>query len=202
MTDSAQPLDLLLEGNERHRKGRRELHDHSGVDDLAAEQRPIAALLTCSDSRISPELIFDVAPGNLFVSRVAGNSVETATLGSTEYAVGVLGVELVVVLGHSDCGAAKAAVASVVEGRDFPRSDHGAIGDVIAPLLPTVESLPPDERTPGRFIPAHAAAQAANLAETGPVISTAVAEGRLRVVAAVYDIADGRVSILEGAGSA
>ena len=106
-------LRILQAGNKRYRQNKLQLRDYSPVGEKrAAEQKPMAAIITCADSRISPELVFDVERGNLFVSRIAGNSIDSGTLGSTEYAVAVLGVKLVMVLGHSDCGAIKAAIAS------------------------------------------------------------------------------------------
>jgi carbonic anhydrase len=190
-------LRLLQAGNKRYRQGKLQLRDYSPVGERrAAEQKPFAAIVTCADSRISPELVFDVERGNLFVSRIAGNSIDTGTLGSSEYAVAVLGVKLIVVLGHSDCGAVKSAIEVVVGGKSYPESKYGAIGAVIDHLLPTVRSLPPDERNLSRCVPANAIAQADSLAGRGPIVAPAVASGKLRVVAAVYNIANGAVSVV------
>jgi carbonic anhydrase len=190
-------LRVLQAGNKRYRQEKLTLRDYSPVGEKrAAEQKPFAAIITCADSRISPELVFDVERGNLFVSRIAGNSIDSGTLGSTEYAVAVLGVKLIMVLGHSDCGAIKAAIGTVTEGKSYPPSKYGAIGEVVELLVPTVKSLPADQRTPGRCIPANAVAQAQVIEAKGPVIAPAVANGSLRVVAAVYNIANGAVSIV------
>jgi carbonic anhydrase len=189
-------LRLLQAGNKRYREEKLQLRDYSPVGEKrAAEQKPFAAIITCADSRISPELVFDVERGNLFVSRIAGNSIDTGTLGSTEYAVAVLGVQLVMVLGHSDCGAVKAAI-EVTQGKSYPQSKYGAIGQVIDHLVPTVRSLPADERTLRRCVPANAISQADNLAGRSPIIAPAIAAGKLRVVAAVYNIANGAVSVI------
>src|SRR5436190_12429984 len=103
-----QALEVLRHGNRRYRQGRVTFRDYSPVgEDRAHDQKPFAAIITCSDSRISPSIVFDVELGNLFVSRIAGNSIDAGTLGSTEYAVKVLGVKAVMVLAHSDCGAIK-----------------------------------------------------------------------------------------------
>jgi carbonic anhydrase len=194
----AEALRVLQAGNERHRQGKLQLRDYSPVGERrAVEQRPFAAIVTCADSRISPELVFDVERGNLFVSRVAGNSIDTGTLGSSEYAVAVLGVKLIMVLGHSDCGAVKSAIEVVVDGRTYPESKYGAIGAVVDHLVPTVRSLPADERNLSRCVAANAIAQAAAIARRGPIVAPAVASGKLRVVAAVYDIANGAVSIVQ-----
>ncbi|MBS1677992.1 MAG: twin-arginine translocation signal domain-containing protein [Actinobacteria bacterium] len=192
----AEALRILQAGNKRYRHEKLTLRDYSPVGERrASEQKPFAAIITCSDSRISPELVFDVERGNIFVSRVAGNGIDNGTLGSTEYAIAVLGVKLVLVLGHSDCGAIKSAIATVAEGKTYPSSKYGAIGDVIEPLLPTVESLPADERTLARCVPANAIAQAQDIARRGPIVAPAIQSGAIDVVAGVYNIANGAVSI-------
>ena len=194
----AEALKLLQAGNKRYRQEKLQLRDYSPVGEKrAAEQKPFAAIITCADSRISPELVFDVERGNVFVSRIAGNSVDTGTLGSTEYAVGVLGVKIVVVVGHSDCGAIKAAIGAVTEGTTYPASKYGAIGEFVKLLTPTVKSLPADQRTLARCVPANAIAQAQDLAGRGPIIAPAVAAGTIEVVAGVYNIANGAVSFVK-----
>lgn len=191
-------LKLLEAGNRRYRQEKLTLRDYSPVGERrAAEQKPFAAIITCADSRISPELVFDLERGNIFTSRIAGNSVDQGTLGSTEYAVGVLGVKVVMVLGHSDCGAVKAAIGVVTEGKRYPASKYGAIGDFVDLLTPTVKSLPADERTLTRCVPANAIAQAQQLSHRGPIIAPAVASGQIKVVAGVYNIANGAVSVFE-----
>jgi carbonic anhydrase len=190
-------LRLLQAGNKRYRQGKLQLRDYSPVGERrAAEQKPFAAIITCADSRISPELVFDVERGNLFVSRIAGNGIDSGTLGSTEYAVSVLGVKLVMILGHSDCGAVKAAIGTVTEGKSYPASKYGQIGNVIDLLVPTVKSLPADERNLARCVPANAIAQAGDLSRRGPIVGPAIAAGTIRVVAAVYNLANGAVSVV------
>jgi carbonic anhydrase len=195
--NAAAALRVLEAGNKRYRMEKLQLRDYSPVGERrAAEQKPFAAIITCADSRISPELVFDVERGNLFVSRIAGNSIDAGTLGSTEYAVGVLGVKLIMVLGHSNCGAVKAAIGTVTEGKRYPASKYGAIGAVIEHIVPTVKSLPADERTLERCIPANAITQANEIAARGPIIGPAVAKGTVQVVAGVYNIANGAVSVV------
>jgi carbonic anhydrase len=190
-------LAALEAGNERHRSGRQELRSHSPLGDRHAEgQRPFAAIIACADSRVSSALAFDLDRGNLFVSRVAGNTLDTGTVGSTEYAVAVLGVKLVMVLGHSDCGAVKAAIEVANGTQRFPPAEHGSIGAVVEAVVPAVESVPPDQRGVQECVAANARAQAAELAGTGPIIGPAVESGRLRVVAAVYELEAGRVELL------
>jgi carbonic anhydrase len=190
-------LRRLLRGNRRYRRGDLELRDYSPVGDRVAEsQKPFAAIITCADSRISPTLVFDIGRGNLFVSRVAGNSVDTGTLGSTEYAVAVLGVKLVMILGHSDCGAVKAAIGVADGTATYPPDRFGAIGAFVDAIVPAVSAIPEGERSLDRAIDANAVAQAQELAASEPIIKPAVDNGSVRVVAAVYDVASGRVSLL------
>jgi carbonic anhydrase len=186
----ADALRALRSGNRRYRAGRLELRDYSFVgEEVAARQQPFAAILACADSRVSPTLIFDVGRGNLFEPRVAGNSVETGTLGSTEYAVGVLGVKLVLVLGHTNCGAVKAAI-EVAEGRkQYPPDQYGAIGSFVDAVVPHVAGAPNLDAA----IEANAKAQARILAGTGPIVAPAVQAGTVAVAAAVYEIHTGRV---------
>jgi carbonic anhydrase len=150
----------------------------------------------CADSRISPTLVFDLERGNIFVSRIAGNSIDTGTLGSTEYAVAVLAVSLIVVLGHSDCGAVKSAIEVANGTAEFPPDRFGAIGPVVGLIVPPIRSLPRPERTLENSIVANARAQAGEIRARGPIVKPAVDSGRLEVVAAVYDIADRKVSLV------
>ena len=188
-------LTTLLEGNARHRAGHRELRNHSPVEATDA-QMPFAAVITCADSRVSPTLIFDLDRGNLFESRVAGNGVDTGVLGTTEFAVAKLGVKVIMVLGHSDCRAVHAAIDIAAGDAEFPSSEFGAIGDVLQTVVPAIEEVPEGERDPEHCIPANARHQAARIAGADPVIRPAVDAGEVRVVAAVYDIASGEVSLL------
>src|SRR5919199_952733 len=100
--------------------------------EIARGQTPFAVLVSCSDSRVPPELLFGRGLGELFIVRNAGNTVDTAALGSIQYAVAVLGVPLVLVLGHERCGAVDAAVSVVKENASFP----GSIGQMIEPIIP------------------------------------------------------------------
>lgn len=190
-------LRALLAGNRRYRSGQMTLRDYSPIgEQRASGQAPFAAILTCADSRISPPLAFDVERGNLFCAHVAGNSVDDGTLGSIEYAVAVLGVELVMVLGHSDCGAVKAAI-DVAGGRtSFPPERFGAIGAVVDAVVPAVRDLPAGRDQLGRGIAANARLQADLLRRRGPIIAPAVERGELAVVAAVYEIDGGRVRVM------
>lgn len=195
-TTPEEALAALREGNERHRAGEMRFFDHSPVADRSSQQAPFAAIVTCADSRVAPTLIFDVEPGNLFVSRVAGNSTQPGTIGTTEYAVAVLGVKLVVVLGHSDCGAVQAAMEVAAGDASYPPGTHGMIGRVLDGVVPAIESLPPPERSVEACIEANARVQAAALAAREPVLGPAVQAGRLLVVPAFFDIPSRAVTFL------
>jgi carbonic anhydrase len=190
-------LAVLMQGNRRYQRGKLQLRDYSVPgEDIATKQTPFAAIITCADSRLSPPLVFDVHHGNLFVSRVAGNSVDVGTLGSTEYAVKVLGVKLVMVLGHSDCGAVMYAITVANGTASYPPDRYGAIGDVINAIVPPIQALPPAQRTVDHSIVVTATTQAADLAARTPIIKPAIDAGQIKVVAAVYNIRDGKVSLV------
>jgi carbonic anhydrase len=196
-SDPEEALSLLMEGNRRHQSGRVELHDYSPVgDDHANKQMPFAAVISCADSRVSPTLIFDVDRGNLFSSKVAGNTIDSGTLGSTEFAIKVLGVRLVMVLGHSNCGAVTAAIEVANGESSYPADEYGAIGEVVDRIVPSIRDLPPAERTLPTSVEANTAAQAAELAQRDPIVRPAVEAGQIAVVAAVYDIGSGAVALL------
>lgn len=162
--------------------------------ELARGQSPFCILVGCSDSRVPPELLFGRGLGELFIVRNAGNTIDTAALGSVEYGVGVLGVPLVVVLGHESCGAVSAAVDVVKKNATFP----GVIGEMIQPIIPAVLSVR-DE--PGDLLDnsvrANARRVAARLKSQSPVLQKALAEGKLKVVASHYALAEGHVTWME-----
>jgi carbonic anhydrase len=193
----ADALAALKAGNERHRAGIQELRNLSPLGERHADgQRPFAAVISCADSRVSVALAFDLDRGNLFVSKVAGNTLDTGTLGSTEFAVAVLGVKLVMVLGHSGCGAVEAAIEVADGTQSYPPDEYGAIGSVVDAVVPSIESLPADRRTLSDCVTANARLQAAELSRKSPIIGPAVGARALQVVAAVYDVESGRVDVL------
>src|ERR1700759_3124485 len=135
-TSPATAWKTLKEGNERFVAGSPE-HPNQSVKrraSLVAGQQPIAAILGCADSRVSAELLFDQGLGDIFVVRTAGQAIDGAVLGSLEYAIAVLGVSLVVVVGHDSCGAGKAAVGAVDDG-SVP---GGFIRDVVERVAPSI----------------------------------------------------------------
>jgi carbonic anhydrase len=150
----------------------------------ADKQEPFAAVLACADSRVPVELIFDQTIGRLFVTRVAGNLVTPEIIASLEYAVAVLGVKTILVLGHSNCGAVKAAM----KAEPVP----GQISALYPPLHRAVEhsggNLP-------RAIEVNASVQAELLRTSSTVIREAVTAAKVTVVSGVYDLASGKVSL-------
>lgn len=131
-----QALELLRQGNRDFLANRPYLAETGNARrlELAKYQAPFAAYVSCSDSRVPPEVLFGRGLGELFIVRNAGNTVDTAAMGSIEFAVAVLGVPLVVVMGHEACGAVKAAMDVVDKNASFP----GSIGRMIEPIIPAV----------------------------------------------------------------
>ena len=162
--------------------------------EIAKGQTPFAVLVGCSDSRVSPELLFGRGLGELFIVRVAGNSVDRTALGSIQYGVAELGCPLVVVLGHERCGAVQAAVKVVTDDIQLP----GAIGEMVAPIIPAVLSA---QRMTGDLVTnavrENARRVAKRLRETDDVLSDPVQAGKVRIVAAYYNLADGTVEFMQ-----
>lgn len=182
---------MLIEGNWRFMNGipmglnRTPLRRR----ELVRGQRPFAAILGCSDSRIPPELVFDVGLGELFVVRIAGNIPDEGVLGSLEYAAQNLGVRLVMVLGHTGCGAVGAAM-EVAQSR-------GRWERVLGAIRPAVEKARPD---PGagyiNCITANIADAVVKVAGSPPVLQRLVQKGELKVVGALYYLESGEVKLL------
>jgi carbonic anhydrase len=165
-------LKALMDGNARFRAG--QLTSFQAdltllAQKTAEKQEPFAAVLSCADSRVPVEILFDQTIGHVFVVRVAGN----------------VATRLLMVLGHGACGAVTAAIA----GKEVP----GQISALYAPLRPAVDQAGPD---PDAVIRANARIQASLLGKASPVIAGLVAQGKLKVVAAHYDLASGTVSLL------
>ena len=190
-----QVLKLMLEGN-RHFASGASTHPRRTPADfkpLAAGQSPVACIVACADSRVTPEILFDLGIGELFVVRVAGNYVDGAgptVKGSIEYAVAELGVSLIMVLGHSQCGAIKAAIQHLHDNDSLP----GAINDLVNAIKPAVtasENLPGDKLE--NAIRANVSRGVNRLNTLGPIVAPAVASGKIKVVGGVYDLATGKV---------
>jgi carbonic anhydrase len=195
---SDQALKMLIDGNKRFAAGQ---NTHAGrtPDDfkpLSAGQFPIAAIVGCSDSRVALEILFDQGIGDLFIIRIAGNYIDgagAAVKGSIEYAVAELNVPLVMVLGHSQCGAVKAAIQHLHDHDALP----GAINDLVNNIKPAVVE---SEGKPGdpleNAIEANVRRGVIKLKTLAPVVEPAVKSGRIKVVGGVYDLATGIVKLL------
>ena len=165
------------------------------IHELAKGQAPFAIVVGCSDSRTPAEQLFNRGLGELFTIRIAGNTVDTAALGSIEYGVGVLGAPLVVVLGHTQCGAVDAAVKIVKENAKFP----GAITKLVTPIVPAVRSLK-SNATGGDFVNlavrANVQRVVTQLKSAQPILAKAVGGGQAKVVGGVYSLQTGAVEFL------
>lgn len=183
----AEALTRLMEGNARFVTGESEAPRRSldRVRELSSGQSPYAAILGCADSRVPVEILFDEGFGDLFTVRVAGNVATPEELASLEYAVGVLGAQVILVLGHTACG----AVTAAVEGKSVP-GQISALFQHITPAVPAGAGL--DEA-----IEANVAHQVRTLRSSSTVIREALDAGRVDVRGAVYSLDDGVVRLLD-----
>jgi carbonic anhydrase len=166
----------------------------SSREHVANLQTPWATVLSCSDSRVPPELLFGgLGVGELFVARNAGNTIDTATMGTVEYGAAVLKTPLIMVLGHERCGAVVAACEMVGKKATFP----GSIGKMVETIVPAARKV---EKAPGDFIDnavrENARQSAAKIATESKIVADLVKAGQVKVVAARYDLDDGRVELL------
>lgn len=192
-------LQKLLDGNKRYVESKLNACGESTAaarEKLANSQKPYAIILSCSDSRVPPEIIFDKGLGEIFVIRVAGNVPDPVVLGSIEYAAEHLGSPLVVVLGHERCGAVTAAV-------DAKGKPEGNIGAIIKTIAPAVKQARLEAKGKAKAELVETAINdnvrlvAANITRQSPVLKHLVKEGKLKVVTAKYDLDDGKVTLLE-----
>lgn len=196
----------LEEGNARFASGLRSVSSLAATPELRQElaergQSPFAIILTCADSRVPAELVFDCGLGELFVVRVAGNIVAPSLIGSIEFAADNFGTSLVVVMGHSGCGAVGATVDAVVSG-ERPASDN--VQNIVLEITPSVREAMRKTRGPSSREGLVACATDLNvrhsvlaLLERSAVLSRRIAEGRLAIVGATYDLRSGKVRFLE-----
>jgi carbonic anhydrase len=198
-TNPATAWKTLKEGNERFVAGRPE-HPSQSVEHrtgLAAGQQPIAAIFGCADSRVPAELVFDQGLGDIFVVRTAGQAIDSAVLGSLEYAVAVLSVPLVVVLGHGSCGAVKAAIGAIDDGA-IPA---GFVRDVVERVAPSILMGRRDGLSRvDEFEERHVRETVAQLTARSTAIAERVAAGTLAIAGAIYQLADGRAVLVDHVG--
>jgi carbonic anhydrase len=198
MPNTIQPsaaLQRLIDGNARYMRNQIDLKDFTaGRAARAAAQYPVAAILGCADSRVAPEFIFDQDPGELFVCRVAGNYMNVDILASLEYGVEVLGAPLVMVLGHTNCGAVKAVLQYEKDRKALPGHLQMLLDAVSPGVAEAIRKGPADQLD--RAIEANARYNAQRLRQAHPVIAKAVEEKRVEVVSAIYELATGQVRLL------
>ncbi len=195
-----QALEALKRGNREFLAGRVAVPDANGRRrlEIARAQYPIAVLVSCSDSRVPPELLFGRGLGELFIIRNAGNSIDTVAMGSLEYAVAELNVPLVVIMGHERCGAVAAAVSVVQDGATFP----GSIGQMVEPIIPAVldarRSNPADLQDAS--VRGNVRRTVTRLREfSEPMVLDRIKQRKLRIVGARYDLDDGNVDFFDEA---
>jgi carbonic anhydrase len=181
-------LAELMEGNKRFTTGKLTAYAH----DLAIlkqhteeKQEPFAAVLSCADSRVPVELVFDQSIGHIFVTRVAGNIITPEIIGSLEYGAAVLGTKMILVMGHANCG----AVSATIKGKGVP----GQISALFPHIQPAVDQAGTNLEAATK---ANAKIQATLLSQASTVISSMVKEGKLKVVAGYYDLGTGAVTMI------
>jgi carbonic anhydrase len=181
-------LDAMMEGNKRFISGRLTHHEQDLTilkQHTEEKQEPFAAVLSCADSRVPVELVFDQSIGHIFVTRVAGNVITPEIIDSLEYGAAVLGTKVILVMGHSNCGAVKATI----QGKEVP----GQISALFPHIQPAVNEAGPDLASATK---ANAKIQATLLRESSTVISGLVKSGSVKVVAGYYDLGTGSVTVV------
>jgi carbonic anhydrase len=182
-------LQQLIDANRRFAEGRLTSFAED-LDILKAKtvdkQEPFAAVLSCADSRVPVELIFDQTINHVFVTRVAGNVATSAIIASLEYGVAVLGTKAIMVLGHANCGAVKASS----EAKAVP----GQISGRLPEIRPAVDQAGPNLEA---AIRANAKIQAELLRQSSPVLADHIKENQLKIVAGYYDLSSGKVTLLD-----
>jgi carbonic anhydrase len=189
------PLSKLLDGNKRFTSGelaKKDIGDKRRHE-LVTGQHPFATVLSCSDSRVAPEVIFDEGLGDIFIVRVAGNVVEPTTLGSIEYGAEHLHTPLLVILGHESCGAVKATL----EAKGKP---EGNIGAIIKKIMPAVNTAKKAKKDPDETLNLAVQENVKNTYKDimkSKILKELVHEGKLKVVAAEYYLGTGKVELID-----
>jgi carbonic anhydrase len=182
-------LKEMMDGNARYAANKMTSFEHD-LDMLKSKtvdkQEPFAAVLSCADSRVPVEILFDQTIGHVFVTRVAGNVATPEIIGSLEYGAAVLGTKVIIVLGHRGCGAVKAAIA----GKGVP----GQISSLFPHIQAAVDVAGPDTEATTKENAKH---QAKLLRESSTVLSEMSKDGKIKIVGAYYDLGSGTVTLLE-----
>jgi carbonic anhydrase len=183
-------LQRMMEGNARFVAEKTQKQNYKlRLQETAVAQYPFAAILGCADSRVPAEIVFDQGLGDLFVVRVAGNVASQTAIGSLEFATAVLGAQLIMVLGHSKCGAVQAAI----KGDPLP----GRVGVFVEEIKPAVERVRlKTGDIEANSVIANVQYQASSLAESSTILGGLVKQGKLKIVGAQYDLATGKATML------
>jgi carbonic anhydrase len=201
MISANEALHRIMEGNRRFVSQNQSTDNSSHRPELAGGQEPIAVILGCSDSRVPVEIIFDQGFGDLFVIRVAGNIVAPSQVGSVEFAVEQFGTPLVVVLGHSSCGAIKATLSAIQQQVNISSQN---VHSIVNRVRPAIEGLlETDLRNNPESLIEHAVranirASANQLRHASPLIEGLIQHGKLLVVGAEYSLETGVVNFFDG----
>ncbi|WNO08872.1 carbonic anhydrase [Teredinibacter sp. KSP-S5-2] len=200
MLSASDALERLKEGNKRfvnEMSNSESLNNMSRRCRLEEKQEPFAIILGCSDSRVPAEIVFDQGLGDLFVIRVAGNIVAPSQVGSVEFAVEQFGTKLVVVLGHSRCGAVKACIDAVHASADMPSKNVGSIVNRIRPIVETLAETElgnDDEKLMAHAVKANIRSSVDHLSHGSKIIEQKVGAGELTIVGAEYSLDSGVVN--------
>lgn len=195
MPDPQESLELLIAGNQRFVAGTSTAGP--AVDELkqlAAGQSPFAILIGCSDSRVPAEIVFDQGIGDLFVIRIAGNIVARSQIGSVEFAATMFGSRLVLVLGHTGCGAVKASIEALRGETADISPGLRAIVDRVVPALHEVEGAATDV---AKGVEANVRRSVRELTDGSEILRDLVARGQITIAGAIYDLTSGEVSVLQ-----
>ena len=193
----SQAIEILKQGNVRFTSGSTTSRDYqSQVSQTAGGQYPIAAVVSCIDSRIPTEIVFDQGIGDIFNARIAGNFVNEDILGSLEFACKVAGAKAIVVMGHTSCGAIKGAC---------DKAELGNLTQMLEKIMPAVDAVHTPEGTDrssanAKFVDAVAAKNVkltlAKIRENSPVLKEMIEANEIEIIGAMYDVASGKVSFL------
>lgn len=188
-------LKRLMDGHKAYMDGKASVGDYGpGRAGRAGGQSPIASILSCADSRVLPELIFNQGPGDVFVCRVAGNVENADGIASLEYGARFLGIPLILVLGHSGCGAVDAAIKVHRENAQLPGHLPGLI-NMIVPAVKQAEATKPKDLLAATIIE-NVRNTVRNISTSQPLLAPKVQAGTLKVVGAVYDVGSGAVTMV------
>ena len=201
MLSAQAALERLRAGNQRFVTGNQQLPaatDETRRNELTEGQAPFAIVLGCADSRVPVEIVFDQGLGDIFTVRVAGNIATAAEMGSIEYAAAHVGSRLIVVLGHSGCGAVAATLAEIDKPSEDLSPNIGAIVNQIAPTISKLPAQDTQDATMNQAMRANVVATVERLRTGSAILAKLIEDDGLLVVGGAYDLATGKVDFFEG----